>query len=349
MFHTYPCMCEGDMSVRAPSHPYGACRHFGMPRRSPRRSGGRPGPIPSDLDGLSPDAVQSTVRQKARDHVRAHFKTPVKDRSGRAAPGQDGYESSDLEDDNLDARPSPLQAYAARKFELKRIEKRTAAITVKLGRGICTDLQFWFELSKVGRASDDYRSAVDHAFDQNESLGDYQPADEGPVSVGEFKQLMHSFMLHRYTPVYLEEASEGVIGSIGQTPSESIQMYKLRADRLLQALMYLFDHESVNARERSLLSKDFTEAWIHGLCSIDADALATRFVESALNNAPLTLQQVYNKALAAFSSKRMRDDTGLTELPRKRLAQAAVLSADEAAKIRTAIDNLKAQLTSARQ
>ena len=45
----------------------------------------------------------------------------------------------------------------------------------------------------------------------------------------------------------------------------------------------------------------------------------------------------------------MRDDTGLTELPRKRLAQAAVLSADEAAKIRTAIDNLKAQLTSARQ
>ena len=306
-----------------PLAPCLTCREFTMPTGT--RSGSRRTPRFNNdaLGDMSTPLVEALARQKARDYMRAHNKTPIPDRTGRAPPASEGYESSDLDDEAPEAT-STLETWTLRKLQYKRNEKRAAAISVKLGQGVVSDLLFWYELSKLGRTSD-YRHAVDHASDQNESLGDYQPPSDGYVSAQQFKLLMHSYMLHRHAATYLEEVQAGVIHAVEQAPGETIQTYKLRADRLLQALLYLFDHDSVNDRERALLSNSFIGTWIEGLHSISSDSLATRFLESTLANKPLSLQEVYSKALAAASSKRSHKDNNQDGPPRKRLAGAAAL------------------------
>ena len=192
------------------------------------------------------------ARQQERDRIRTTWGTPVPDRDNMPAPGDDGYESSDVEgppravveEEAIDAS-SVLQnvaraltenagqgtwkAKADYKRALDAVDKRARNIRHSLDSadGIVGDAAFWSQLRDTIQGGD-FRQAVVYAETLTNELGEQRPAAEGTVSALQFDAMVKGYMTEHHTPNYLDVARDALMETVCQADGETGAAYRLR-------------------------------------------------------------------------------------------------------------------------
>jgi hypothetical protein len=272
------------------------------------------------------NVIVARARQQERDRIRGMFGTPIPDRTNVAAPGDDGYESSDVEGPetdavganavlrgiaqalaaNADKRPQvqldqgTWKAKADYKRALDAVDKRARNIRHSLNSadGIVGDAAFWSQLRDTIQG-DDFRQAVVYAETLTNELGEQRPAAEGTVSALQFDAMVKGYMTEHHTPNYLDVARDVLMETVGQTDGETGAAYRLRELQRYKGIEYLFKDPSVGERERKVMYTEFVAVWIRGLLDTDlAGSLAEKYETSKLEGEPWKLETVVNRVTA---------------------------------------------------
>ena len=163
------------------------------------------------------------------------------------APGDDGYESSDVEGPETDAvganavyrgiaraltetqDQGTWKAKADYKRALDAVDKRARNIRHSLNSadGIVGDAAFWSQLRDTIQG-DDFRQAVTYAETLTNELGEQRPAAEGTVSALQFDAMVKGYMTEHHTPNYLDVARDVLMETVCQADGETGAAYRLR-------------------------------------------------------------------------------------------------------------------------
>ena len=255
----------------------------------------------------------SKIRQEERDRIRRSRGGPRSNRRGRVAPGDVGYESSDVEEapGQNDERDNWREKQDYKRM-IKTTAKRAQGIKAVLAEnGIIGDARFWFELGKTAHQGD-YSSAVEHAVSQNQTLGMETPDTSSSVSKHVFTKLVHSHMKFAHGQQYLDETKNALTSSTNlvQGPNELGDAYFRRANSQREAVSYILEHPDVSQRERATLESDFIAAWIRGLSDGNQSRkLLISHEEGRLNGMEPNHARIVAKVTAAERvNKRHTDD-----------------------------------------
>ena len=258
-----------------------------------------------------PNVIAAKARQQQRDRIRQSWGTPIPARENVMAPGDDGYESSDVEGPDVDViganavvrgiaralaesadkRPQDQGTWKAKadyKRALDAVYKRARNIRHSLNSadGIVGDAAFWSQLRDTIQG-DDFRQAVVYAETLTNELGEQRPAAEGTVSALQFDAMVKGYMTEHHTPNYLDVARDVLMETVRQTDGETGAAYRLRELQRYKGIEYLFKDPSVGERERKVMYTEFVAVWIRGLLDADlAGSLAEKYEASKLEGEP---------------------------------------------------------------
>ena len=270
-----------------------------------------------------PNVIAAKARQQQRDRIRQSWGTPIPARENVMAPGDDGYESSDVEGPDVDViganavvrgiaralaesadkRPQDQGTWKAKadyKRALDAVDKRARNIRHSLNSadGIVGDAAFWSQLRDTIQG-DDFRQAVTYAETLTNELGEQRPAAEGPVSALQFDAMVKGYMTEHHTPNYLDVARDVLMETVCQADGETGTAYRLRELQRYKGIEYLFKDPTVGERERKVMHTQFVAAWINGLLDTAlAESLAEKYEASKLEGDPWKLETVVNRVTA---------------------------------------------------
>jgi hypothetical protein len=185
-------------------------------------------------------------RRRARQRCREGMATPTRAHIG-PQPGEEGYESSDLEADYDAAakaradRPSTLgqqgrhEGHARPWREKETWRQKNQEIKTRIGlvqaslklKDICQDVLYFWEGSSMG-LNGDYRYFTDHTSSNNKHLPP-KPTGE-TVSLEDYKAYMHAVLSSRHDELYLDKAANALCDMTSQGAMETVSAYRTKGE-----------------------------------------------------------------------------------------------------------------------
>ena len=226
----------------------------------------------------SPNTTESpavaTDRRNDRKRLRANMGTPVRYSPARPDVGQDGYESSDVDDDIQgaikqarsisEAKPS-IDTRDQIKAKRLRLERRADLIKETLGSGKLVADAIYFSKISALNIEGNYRPAMDHIADQTPKVTDDRLNGHNEVSEEIFWKVVMTHMKRKHTGGFIGTMAADIVEGLSQGTHEGVGEYAARTKNARAAAIKFMTIELHSDREITQFKINFNTGWIKGL------------------------------------------------------------------------------------
>ena len=213
------------------------------------------------------------ARRTDRKRLRSNLDLVTKYDPGRPRPDDDGYQSSDVEQDYAEQLPTRRRidggtgrAEAAEELRARRtrISKKSDAIKLTLGKNLLSDAVYFGKVEALN-VNGNFRAALDHIETQEKRINDARLQEHGAADAEVFWDIVKKYMTKAYTMSYAEALAESAKRGLAQTQGEDVDSYVVRARGLRKTVKAFMKAEGRTSREVDAFKVGFSKSWIDGL------------------------------------------------------------------------------------
>ena len=244
------------------------------------------------------------ARRLDRKRMRSNMDLVTRYDPDRPEPDDDGYVSSDIEQDYAEQMPSRRKtdngtgrAEAAEELRARRsrISKKSDAIKLILGKNLLGDAIYFGKVEALN-VNGNFRAALDHIETQEKRINDARLQGHDKASVEVFWDIVKKYMTKAYTMNYTETLAESAKKGLSQTQGEDVDSYVVRARALRKTVKAFMEAEGRTKREIDAFKVGFSKAWVDGLTN--KGNLQVAHITAVSRGKPLKFGEIRAEAVA---------------------------------------------------